>query len=123
MKHYPIPSTNVTNLNSRHLKALKLARESLWDGTDPDNFRQPNRYICNAVIAALESFLADTQLFKEASAFYEEMLKALNYGETYSIWLDRTGLVKLDKQDFTVVQTSRLAWLDKMVADLEEHLK
>ena len=62
----------------------------MWDGTDPDNFRQPNRYICNAVIAALESFLADTQLFEEASAFYEEMLKALNYGRlTASGWTEQ----------------------------------
>ena len=123
MKHYPIPPTDITNLSIHHLKALKLARESLWDGIGPDDFMQPNRYICNVVRAALKSFLAYPRLYEEASAFSKEMLKALRYEETYSIWLDSEGLVEYDKQDYTVLQTSRLAWLDKMIADLEEHLK
>lgn len=121
MKHYPIPSTNITSLNNRHLTALKLTRENLWDGTGPGNFR--HRFICNAVSAALESFLTGPQLFEEVAAFRKEMYKALSYGETYCLWLASEGLVEYDKQDYAVIQTSRLAWIDKMIADLEEHLK
>lgn len=112
MNNLPLPDTDVSKFDERHLEALQEAKILLWDGT------APSRCVAEFICIVLEQHKETPVQYEIVQAIGRSVFPAKSYGG----WLhvNRAYPGSITQQD---LQEARLRWLDKMIADTQAKLQ